>query len=354
MNGLPGAFVLAVMAAAAMADGAPDYDLAGSWLARPGIDSPALLLPGGDRISDGASLRADAFYIHPTTGMNADIDNVPVDDERALATARLMLMTQATPFNGIARIFAPRYRQAALPVFERAPADMQAPANLAYGDVGRAFRHYARHDNHGRPFFIIAHSQGSNHALRLLAEEIAGTPLQDLLVAAYVPGMPVPRMLFDSDLATIPPCTRPDRTGCVAAWGTFAEGYADFDGWEAVNHFWDSAAGRWRTARGMELAGVNPVSWRMDGAAIPAAEHLGAVPFGVPDSHFARIVPQLVAARMAGGYTLVAPAPLPPGLFDDGGIFEAGNLHVFDIALFWADIRANAAVRLDAWLAGSG
>ncbi|MBW7921467.1 MAG: DUF3089 domain-containing protein [Rubellimicrobium sp.] len=348
-GGLPCAFVLAVMAAGAMADSAPDYDLADSWLARPGIESPALLVPGGDRIADDASLPADAFYIHPTTGMNTDIDNVPVDDESALATARLMLMTQATPFNGVARIFAPRYRQAALPVFGRDLAEVQAPMNLAYQDVRRAFVHYVRHDNRGRPFFIVAHSQGSNHALRLLADEVAGSPLQNLLVGAYLPGMPVPLAVFDGDLATVPPCATPTQTGCVAAWGTFADGYTDFDDWKAVNHFWDSAQGRWRTALGMELVNVNPVSWRMGGVMAPVEAHLGAVPFGVRGSHFARIVPRLVGVRVAADFALVTPVPDLADLFDDGGIFEAGNYHVFDIALFWADIRANAATRLDAW-----
>lgn len=332
---------------AGVAGGPPDYDLAESWLARPGMDSPALLLPGGHPVADSAPLPpADAFYIHPTTAMDPGTDNARIDDADALTMARFMLMAQATPFNGIARIYAPRYRQAALHIFDSPGDGVQAPMNLAYGDVRRAFRHYVRHDNHGRPFFIIAHSQGSNHALRLLAEEVANSKLRDLMVAAYVPGMPVPRRLFDRDLAMIPPCAGPLQTGCVAAWGTFAEGYAGFRNWEAINHFWDSAAGRWRSAQGMELVGVNPVSWRVDGVPVPASAHLGAVPFGVIDSNFARIVPQLVAARLDGGYVLVAPVPVPPDLYDDGGTFETGNYHVFDISLFWTDIRANAAARL--------
>ncbi len=345
------ALMLGLAAAGARADAGPDHDFAASWLARPGVDSPALLLPGGGPLSDpDRALPADVFYIHPTTGMNPDIDNVPVDDADALATGRLLLMAQATPFNDIARIFAPLYRQAALHVFDRDEDRVQAPMNLAYGDVRRAFRHYAQHDNHGRPFFLVAHSQGSNHALRLLSEEIATSPLRHILVAAYLPGMPVPRALFDNDLASFPPCADPLQTGCVAAWSTFAEGYRDFGTWEVANHFWDSARGRWRSARGMNLVSVNPISWRMDGRPVAAASHLGAVPFGVPGSHFARIVPRLLGARTAGGYVLVSPAPIPPDLFDDGGIFDAGNYHLFDINLFWADIRTNAAARLDAFV----
>lgn len=346
---------IAIGSAMAAFAGGTDYGRTESWLARPEFDSAARLVPGDSGYRDlGDIARADAFYIHPTTGMNTDIDNVPVGDAEALATARLMLMAQATPFNGIARIYAPLYRQAALHVFDGDEAGVQAPMNLAYEDVRSAFRHYAQHDNRGRPFFLVAHSQGANHALRLLAEEILGTPMQDLLVAAYIPGMPVPRAVFDGPLAAIPPCAAPRQTGCVAAWGSFAEGYRDFGGWEAVNHFWDAGAGHWRSARGMPLANVNPISWTMDGRPATPAEHLGAVPFGVAGTHFSTVVPHLVGARNAQGYTLVSPAPLPAGLFQDGGIFDAGNYHVFDISLFWADIRANARRRLVAFLAAQG
>lgn len=351
------AYLAAFIATSTMTAGAGDIDYSrdDSWLARPGIDSPARLVPGEAGYSDlGEVARADVFYIHPTTGMNADLDNVPVDDPAALTVARLMLMTQATPFNAVARIHAPRYRQASLPVFDRSEADMQGPMNLAYEDVRRAFRHYARNDNGGRPFFLVAHSQGSNHALRLIAEEIVGTPMQDRLVAAYVPGMPVPVALFDGPLSATPPCADPLQTGCIAPWGTFAEGYTDFRGWEANNHFWYAGPGRWRTARGMPLVNVDPVGWTMNGRPTTAAEHRGAVPFGVAGTHFSTVVPRLVGTQTVQGYTLVAPVPLPAELFSDGGIFEPGNYHVFDIALFWADIRANARQRLVAFLAAQG
>lgn len=345
------ATVLCLGAGIATAGGI-DYSRDAAWLARPGFDSVVRLVPKDSDYCDGGdTARADAFYVHPTTGMNDNTDNVPIDDPDALATARFMLMAQATPFNGVARIFAPRYRQAALHVFDYDEADVQAPMNLAYEDVRRAFRHYARHDNADRPFFLVAHSQGSNHALRLLAEEIWGTPLQRRLVAAYLPGMPVPRALFNGPLAGIPPCAAPAQTGCVAAWGTFAEGYRDFGAWEAGNQFWDSDLRRWRMARGMPLVNINPISWRMDGRPAPQEDHLGAVPFGVAGTHFSTVISHLVGARTAHGYTLISPVPLPPGLFQDGGVFDAGNYHVFDISLFWADIRANARQRLAAFIA---
>lgn len=332
-----------------------DYSRVDAWLARPGLDSAAGLVPDGSGYGDlQASARADVFYIHPTTGMNDDVDNVPLDDPQAMETARIMLMTQATPFNSVARVYAPRYRQAALHVFEEGEATLQEPMNRAYEDVRRAFAHYAEHDNDGRPFFLVAHSQGSSHGLRLLIEEISNSPLEARLVAAYLPGMPTPSIVFDAHLARIPPCTSPKQTGCVATWGVFAEGSRDFGNWEAVNHFWNPAAGQWRSAQGMPLVNVNPVSWREDDTPAPSEMHLGAVPFGARATHFSRVIPHLVGARTANGYTLVSPSPLPSDLFDDGGVFDEGNYHVFDIALFWADLRANARNRLVAFLSDEG
>lgn len=329
-----------------------DYGRPDAWLARPGLDSAAGLVPRDSGYSNlEASARADVFYVHPTTGMHGDIDNVPIDDPEALATGRIMLMAQATPFNGVARIYAPRYRQIALHVYDEGEAALQGPMNLAYEDVRRAFVYYAEHDNQGRPFFLAAHSQGSNHALRLLIEAIQGTPLEARLVAAYLPGMPTPRAVFAEHLTRIPPCATAGQTGCAAVWGVFAEGYRDFGGWEAINVYWDASAGRWRSAKGMSLVNVNPVSWSEDDAPAPAGMHQGAVPFGVAGTHFSRPVAHLVGARMEHGYTLVSPTPLPADLFDDGGVFDKGNYHVFDINLFWADLRANARRRLVAFLA---
>lgn len=328
-----------------------DYGRFDAWLARPGLASATNLVPRDSGYSDlQAAARADVFYVHPTTGMRKDVANVAIDDPQALSVGRVMLMAQATPFNGIARIYAPRYRQMALHVYEEGEAALQDPMNHAYEDVRRAFAHYAAHDNQGRPFFLVAHSQGSNHALRLLMESIQGTPLEARLVAAYLPGIPTPRSVFTDNLARTPPCATATQIGCVAIWGVFGEGHTDFRAWEATNVFWDARARRWRTAEGARLVNVNPVSWTEDDVRTPASLHRGAVPFGVAATHFSRPVEHLISARTQHGYTLVSPVPLPSTFFNDGGIFGGTNYHVFDINLFWADLRANARRRLIAFL----
>lgn len=340
------------MAAAQATDPAPaepiDYAQPGNWLARPGQASAADLTPKGGGLSNlQASARADVFYIHPTTGMRKDVVNVPVDDPEAMKIGALMLMAQATAFNGVARIYAPRYRQTALHVYEKTADEQQAPMNHAYADVRRAFAHYVEHDNQGRPFFLVGHSQGANHAQRLLSEAIQGTPLQSQLVAAYLPGIPLPRAVFQEDLRRIPPCTWPAQTGCAAVWGVFGAGEGnDFDDWELVTH-WSARLQRWVPATGKPLVNINPVSWNKKVPRTPARAHRGAVPFGAEGTHFTQPRAQLVRVHDDGHYARVSPL-LPTELFDDGGVFGGTNYHVFDISLFWLDLRENARRRLNA------
>lgn len=329
-----------------------DYSRPDSWLAFPGQPSPADLTPKDSGLANlQKQARADVFYVHPTTGFREDVQNVPIDDAGAARMARVMLMAQATAFNEVARIFAPRYRQMALYLYERGEDALQEPMNRAYADVRHAFEYYIAHENAGRPFFIAAHSQGSNHAQRLVSEVVQGTPLERRLVAAYLPGMPTPRSVFADDLTRIPPCARPAQTGCAAIWGTFGEGYTDFEPWETLNVYWDAPRHRWRaTTPGQPLVNINPVSWDERVPQTAASQHRGAVPFGVPASSFTRPLPRLLDVRSDGRYLFVSPTPLAPELFDDGGIFGGANYHVFDLSLFWLDIRENARRRLAAFL----
>ncbi len=334
---------------------AVDYGNPSNWLARPDQPSAAMHTPKGAGFSNlQAVAQADVFYVHPTTSMRGDAFNAPIDDAEAARIGAIMLLTQATPFNAVARIYAPHYRQVTLPLYDQDEETQQVPINHAYADVLAAFRYYIEHDNQGRPFFLVGHSQGSNHAQRLLTEAIQGTALETLLVAAYLPGQPIPRAVFKDDLIHIPPCVRPAQTGCVAIWETFGAhtDAADLDAWQE-SCYWNRSAQRWVPASGLPLTTINPVSWDAGKPDTSAEQHRGAVPFGTPKT-FARLLPRLVSVHDDGRYTYVAPAPLPSEYFSDNGMFGGSNYHVFDIALFWLDLRENAHLRLNAWMQQHG
>lgn len=327
-----------------------DYGNPTNWLALPDHPSAAMHTPKGAGFSNLQDVaQADVFYIHPTTSMGGNGFNAAIDDAEAARIGALMLLTQATPFNAVARVYAPRYRQVTLPLYEQDEETQQRPTNLAYADVLAAFRHYVTHYNAGRPFILVGHSQGTNHAQRLLSEAIQGTPMEHLLVAAYLPGQPIPRSVFRDDLRRIGPCVRPAQTRCVAIWGTFGENTdADLAAWRQ-NGYWNSARQRWITAPAQALSNINPVSWDARRPRTTLAQHRGAVPFGTNHT-FDRLLPRLVAVRNDGSFDFVSPAPLPAQYFNDGGVFGGTNYHVFDIALFWLDLRENARLRLNAWM----
>ena len=83
---------------------------------------------------------------------------------------------------------------------------------------------------------------------------------------------------------------------------------------------------------------MNPVSWDADAphAGAPAPRR-GAVRH--PET--CALLPQQVSTILRGDYTRLA-GRAAATCFDDGGVFGGRNLHVFDIALFWLDLRENA------------
>jgi hypothetical protein len=119
----------------------------------------------------------------------------PLDEYSANNGIEVFLATQASSFNSMCRIYAPRYRQCTLAgcYYTSGSIDDRMQAmELAYGDVKKAFEHFISQLCVGdRPFIVAAHSQGSRLVARLLAECVEGTPLVERLVA----GERAPRLL---------------------------------------------------------------------------------------------------------------------------------------------------------------
>jgi hypothetical protein len=207
-----------------------DYSLPQSWAAMPGTQSSASAIPVGSGLSSLAeTAKADVFFIHPTTYFGKNIANAPIDDPNAVATTDLMLKVQAAAFNSVGRIFAPRYRQMSLYLFGGSEDALQEPLDIAYEDVRQAFRYYIENLNQGRPFIIAGHSQGANHGQRLLIEEVVGKPCADRFVAAWIPGLALPRSMLDTTASGgLAACSTSQQIGCVALWETFGEGFTGY------------------------------------------------------------------------------------------------------------------------------
>ena len=323
---------------------APDYAKAEAWAMRPGAMAEAALFPEGTETT--SPLEVDVFYIHPTTYLETDYWNAPFDYRGGNALLARALRTQAGAFAETGRVFAPRYRQASFGAFLLGNDDTAKALSIAYGDVTAAFDRYIAQDNGGRPYILVGHSQGSLHGLHLLNDRIAGTPLAERLIAAYLPGWPIAPAADLEALAGIGPCKAPESLRCVASWQSFAES-------GDPSSFVSAVAGRPGLAGTAQAADdilcVNPVSWRATTEPAPQSAHRGAVaPTLMPDAPLSEPLPRLVSARCgADGFLYVSPAPEGPFTTL---LLPGGNYHVYDIHLFYMDIRANARARAEAFL----
>ncbi|HUI59494.1 MAG TPA: DUF3089 domain-containing protein [Steroidobacteraceae bacterium] len=331
---------------------APDYSQLSAWAAWPGQPSEAEATPPDlAPVSLAARGQVDVFFIHPTTYLAGGSWNARFDEpgRTGKAVDEGVMRFQASVFNACCRIFAPRYRQAVLRVFRTDDPRAEQALDLAYSDVQRAFDYYLEHENHGRPFIIASHSQGSLHALRLVQERILGRQLQQRLVAAYIIGYLIPT---DIGRLGLPICSSAHDTGCLIDWNSVKGGSGDGSR-RAHTRLWRD--GHYEPLGDRPTVCVNPLNWSRDGSAA-AAENLGAVPGAppatLPAMSLPAIVPQLTGARCAQGLLDVAiPIGHRRGFADALTLF--GSYHIYDYNLFYANIRQNTVERVRAFLAGA-
>lgn len=321
---------------------APDYAEPAAWLSRPGLaNDPSHWVPPGATASTRPAVAI--FYVPPTTYLGRDRWNAPLDDRDANDRLRLFAASQASIFNGVGAIWAPRYRQATAGAFLTTQADAARAIDFAYADVARAFDAFLAEIPADRPILLAGHSQGALHLMRLLKEKVAGTPVARRIVAAYVVGWPI-SLAADLPALGLPACARAGQAGCILGWQTFAEP-ADTG---LVMDIYDNTTGlTGRPRRGTAMLCVNPLTGAPGTATAHATANRGAL---VPRDGLngADIEPGLVPARCdASGFLLIGAAPKGYGSY----VLPGGNFHVFDFALFWANLRADAQARAAAYAA---
>jgi pimeloyl-ACP methyl ester carboxylesterase len=310
------------------------------WIARPDLPgNPALWTPEG--IAPAKTPAAAAvFFIHPTSYLDRSRWNAPLDDKEANDRAALFLRGQASAFNGVGDIWAPRYRQATFGAFITDKAEAQQALDLAYRDVTQAFDEFLREAG-DRPIILAGHSQGALHLSRLLHDRVAGTPLAQRVVAAYVVGWPISRTA-DLPALGLPECATADQPGCILSWQSFA---APADTTLIVDSF-DAGNGLIGLPRkGSAMVCTNPITGTPNSEA-PASANLGTI-FPAAELKSAVLTPARVPASCQGrGFLMIGEGP------DVGPyVLPGNNYHVFDYSLFWGNVRADAARRLTAFSA---
>jgi Protein of unknown function (DUF3089) len=323
---------------AAAAGQGPDYADIGNWVARPDQpDDPSRWLPDGM----GQDRRGNAaiFYIHPTTYLERDRWNAPLQPggDTEFRT-RLFVQSQSSAFNAAGQVWAPRYRQAAFGAFLLSSADAQKALDLAYADVAAAFDEFVRRAG-DRPIILAGHSQGALHLERLLREKIAGKPIARRIVAAYVVGWPI-STVADLPSLGLPSCRTDQQTGCVLSWLSFG----DPPNPELVLDPYEHSSGFSGAQRRREdLLCVNPISGTQDGVAPPDLNPGTLVPSA--DLQSATLEPGVVGAHCDKGLLILEGRIPPLGPY----VLPGNNYHVYDFALFWGAIRRDSERRLAAW-----
>lgn len=316
----------------------PDYSKDESWLAKPGLnDDPSHWLPEGMRVAQAARTAA-TFYIHPTTYLERDRWNAPLDPAGDPGNrARLFVQSQSSAFNGVSTVWAPKYRQAAYGAFLLKSEDASKALDLAYQDVRNAFDLFVARLPKGEPIILAGHSQGSLHLLRLLRDR--KDVYRGRLVAAYVIGWPA-GVKADLPATGLAPCAAPDQTGCVMSWQSFKEP----DNPDLVTDAWVGTRGLTGAARRRDdMLCTNPLSGTKDGAANASANRGTLVPNG--DLSTASVEPGRVGARCDEGFLLIDGDVPNLGPY----VLPGNNYHVYDYALFWGSVRADAERRMAAW-----
>ncbi|WP_338467810.1 DUF3089 domain-containing protein [Novosphingobium sp. ZN18A2] len=317
------------------------YDDPAMWIARPGKGptDPAQWIPSGWKQGAAPQSRAAVFFIHPTSYLAREHWNGPLDDHDSRQRADLLVKAMASPFNRSVDLWAPRYRQATIGTFlTDGPAAQEAVA-LAYGDIDKAFDYFLSSTPKDTPIILAGHSQGALQLMHLLKDRVAGTPLAKRVIAAYVIGWPV-STVHDLPFMGLPACATPTQAGCVMSWESFAE--------PADPSMVIEAYGRWPGLDGKPRAGTpilctNPLTGSVGGSADAAANH-GTL---VPNSELTdgTIEPGKVPARCAPDGMLLIGDPPDLGSF----VLPGNNYHLYDIPLFWVNLREDAARREAAW-----
>lgn len=302
----------------------PDYSDLHYWAAHPFKKDPADSVPKPLRSTYQPDTTVDVFFIHPTTytddhlpfGYSAPINNIEINTKTDYTT----ILFQASVFNEVGRVFAPRYRQANLQAYFPKNAVDSAAAiaafELAYVDIKNAFTYFLNNHHAGKPIVIAAHSQGTTHGKRLLKEFFDQKPLQKKLVAAYLIGIPV----VAEEYAQIKACVSPNQTGCIVSWRTYKEGFTPplilKENYKAIV--------------------TNPLSWNESSSLADRSFNKGGVLL-----KFNKIVPAVAAAKIEGN-VLWTPKPR----FFGNIFYNTNNYHVADLNLYYINIRENVANRV--------
>lgn len=273
---------------------------------------------------------ADIFYVYPTVSTLSFADNdsswfadisLPEVREEANGNQRFNKMLY-----GEYNFYAPYYRQMIFEAYSQPTPMLDSLAQIAAKDVNDAFQYYMAHFNHGRPFFLMGHSQGSQMLIELLEHGMTEEQ-RKLMVAAYCIGYHVSA----EELAAYPEALQPAMDSTMRGLIVF-------------NSVTDTAA------IGMvsrsDVVGINPTTWTMASDTVPAEFHLGMAKYN--ESRDSVLIVPCPTRTYLYKHNTVCPDLDPEMVFIPAyeDKFPKGNLHFADSWLYGGNVVENMRCRL--------
>ncbi len=302
----------------------PDYSKAESWASLPDKkDNADLTIPNTTVVDKQDEAKVDVFFIHPTTyrlgaKWNGSMTNKKVNKR----TDNLPVRYQASVFNGSCKVYVPRYRQASLVTYIDKKGNGPEVFDFAYQDVKQAFLYYINNYNNGRPFIIASHSQGTDHAYRLINEFIKkDSALYKRFVVAYLMGRPIKK----ETITVIEQCKSAEQIGC-------------FNIYNAVPWGGDLL---FRQDEGILLCN-NPLTWKADTTYASAELNKGGLPL-----NYKNIDVGIADAKISPKGLLWVHRPKKTN--KEYMYIQSESFHNIEYSLFYMNIRENVKQRIDAY-----
>ncbi|WP_157149661.1 DUF3089 domain-containing protein [Brachyspira pilosicoli] len=288
------------------------------------------------QISEDKNNEVNVFYLYPTVwygeGTNKDFV-CPIDFKPMRENATNALISQSSLFEEVGNIYAPFYRQAdALYILDTNNNIKNKEKyfnDIPKKDALAAFDYFIKNYNNNKPFILIGHSQGAMMIKEILIDYFkTNENLMNRLVAAYIIGYSV----TTNDLEKNPHLkfARSEYdTGVIISYNTES---SIFNGYNPTL---------------LEGAiAINPITWTLEEDEATKEKSLGSCFFAGTNFN---VVKNFASAKVDKKRGVIKCDSINADDFYIDGMFEKGNYHVYDIALYYNDLKENARKRVGAF-----
>ena len=280
----------------------------------------------------------DVFYLYPTTWSRNDTNEsiiCPIDYVPMRAEATNAMLQQTGIFEEVGSVYAPFYRQADAIYLADKKNNISKEEQDKYlysspkEDAIAAFYYYIKNYNQNRPFILAGHSQGAIMIKEILKDYFkTNENLKNRMVAAYIFGYSVTQKDLDEN-PHLRFANNEYDTGVIISYNTEA---SDYNGYNPTL---------------LEGAiSINPITWTLDETLATKEQSIGAniaSNYGKPT--------KIADAKVDKARGVIKCSTINPDDFYAGenSVFEKGVYHVYDIALYYYDLKENVRKRVGAF-----